>query len=457
MTRSRLYSIPRIVAVLAIGVAASTGCTESSPPNVILISIDCLNQRQFETATDEGNVPTLSALEEDSIAFSRAYTHAPWTTPSHMSMLTGLYPSQHGRNVPYGLMIEWNEYFPRVPNFDTLGDRLSGAGYDTAAFVGQGSISAVYGLDQGFDVFEEHRKTSGSWTDLAQVIDATEAWLSNRGTNPFFLFVHTYDLHGPRPKGFESDRDAIQYIDRYLSRLILKLQDLDLYDSSLIIFTGDHGSNMIETDDKCCLHGAGHYEENLKVPLLIKPPGARHGREQDTLARHVDLFPTIMDVIGLENGSYDGPGVSLVSPKTDAASSPPATTSFSEADGRCAMRRALVTERYKYIYTPRGVRQSLLQANLRFYDDTCKPECRDLPIEELYDLHKDPFEKHNLLEGRLDEVRSEALDHLRFEMAKHLNLAPHYTTTVVTGPKTGLDDEATQELLDSLRTLGYIQ
>lgn len=455
MTRSHPSLIARVVVAFAVvGMAGSIGCRESPRPNVILISIDCLNQRQFERAMDEGYAPALAALEQDSIAFSRAYAHAPWTTPSHMSMLTGLYPSQHGRDVPYGLMIQWNDYFPRVPSFDTLGDRLGRAGYDTAAFVGQGSISAAYGLDQGFDVFEEHRKTQGSWTDLVQVVDATEAWLSGRGENPFFLFVHTYDLHGPRPKGFESDRDAIQYIDRYLSRLILKLQTLDLYDSSLIIFTGDHGSNMIETDEKCCLHGAGHYEENLKVPLLLKLPGESRDEEPETLARHVDLHPTVMEVVGLENELYDGPGVSLLEETSGTTSE---RISFSEADGRCAMRRALVTERYKYIYTPPGPTQSLLQANDRFFDDTCKPECRNVPTEELYDLHEDPFENQNLLEGRLDDERAQWLERSRLEMAKHLNLPPHYTTSVVTGPKSGLDDEATQELLESLKTLGYIQ
>ena len=435
----------------------AVGCEESSTrPNVILISIDCLNQRQFERAIEEGYAPALAALEEDSIAYTRAYAHAPWTTPSHMSMLTGLYPSQHGRDIPYGLMIEYNDYFPRVPRFDTLGDRLGGEGYQTAAFVGQGSISAVYGLDQGFDVFEEHRKVNGSWTDLAQVLDAADAWLSARDSDPFFLFFHTYDLHRPRPQGLESDRDTIQYIDQYVSRLVLKLETLGLYDSSLIILTGDHGSNMIETDAKCCLHGAGHYEENLKVPLLLKLPfgGSAGGRDETSLARHVDLFPTVLDVVGVEATRYDGPGVSLLGePDTPT----PTVVSFSEADGRCAMRRALVTERYKYIYTPRGELQALLQANDRFFDDTCKPECRDVPIEELYDLRKDPFEKQNLLEGRLNDERAEWLDRLRLEMAKHLNLPRYFTTNVVTGPGSGLDEEDQNELLESLRTLGYIQ
>ena len=439
--------------LLSAGIFAG-GCREVSKPNIIFISIDCLNQRQFETALAEGYARGLGALKDDSIAFSRAYAHAPWTTPSHMSMLTGLYPSQHGRNVPYGLMIQWNDYYPRVPSFETLAGRLGREGYETAAFVGQGSISAVYGPDQGYEIFEEHRKAHRKWTDLVFVFDRTMAWLANRSDRPFFLFFHTYDLHGPRPTGLPSDRETIHYIDQYLSRLIVELKSQGLYGSSLIILTGDHGSNMIEVEDKCCVHEAGHYEENLKVPLLLKLPNATGGRDESFVARHVDLFPTILEVAGLSADSYDGPGRSLLEDRDVDADS---VFSFSEANGRCAMRRALVTERYKYIYTVRDETQALLRQNDRFYDDTCPNACGDVPIEELYDLHKDPFEKHNLLEGRLNEQRSARLEELRIEMARHLNLRPHYSTTVVTGPREGLDDADTRELLESLRTLGYIQ
>ena len=351
---------------------SSGSCREGAKPNVILISIDCLNQRQFETALDRGYAPTLRALKEDSIAFSRAYAHAPWTTPAHMSMLTGLYPSQHGRDAPYGLMIQWNDFYSRVPAFETLADRLGGAGYDTAAFVGQGSISAAYGLDQGFEVFEEHRKARGSLTDLVGSTERALDWLSARGDIPFFLFFHTYDLHEPRPTGVPTDRDVLQYIDHYLSQIVLELKRKGLYESSLIILTGDHGSNMIETENKCCVHGAGHYEENLRVPLLVKVPHGDSGRDETFVARHVDLLPTVLELAGLDASTYDGPGVSLLGEGDREA------VSYSEADGRCVPRRALVTERYKYIYSPAGARQALLQANDRFFDETCPVECRDV-------------------------------------------------------------------------------
>jgi arylsulfatase A-like enzyme len=213
---------------------------------------------------------------------------------------------------------------------------------------------------------------------------------------------------------------------------------------------------MIEVEGKCCVHGAGHYEENLRVPLLLKLPGRSQAREESVLARHIDLVPTVLDVVDLD-APYDGPGGSLLRrlENKDAAGD---IVSFSEADGRCALRRALVTDRYKYIYAPRDEIQALYQANPLFFDETCPDPCRDLHVEELYDLHKDPFEKRNLLlAGNLDRERASALERLRLEMALHLNLPPRYSKSVMTGPRRPLDDEELEELEDSLRTLGYIR
>ena len=435
------------------------GCGDQAErPNVVLISIDCLNQRQFDTALRQNLAPSLASLKEDAIAFSRAYAHAPWTTPSHMSMLTGLYPSQHGRDIPYGLMIDRDEFNDRVPTFATLAERLSGAGYETAAFVGQGSISGVYGLSQGFELFREHRKGAGM-SDLIYSHGKIMEWISDRSDTPFFLFIHTYDLHRPWPKGLVSDADVIRYIDQFLGEFLLELKTLGTYRDSLIILTGDHGSNMIETRGKCCLHGAGHYEENIKVPLLMKLPESDR-RQESVLVRHIDILPTVLEVVGLSDSSYppyDGPGRSILEPLRQPMASDEVVFSYSEADARCAKRHALVTDQYKYIYTPKDHYQKLLQNSERFFDDTCAEECRDLPTEEFYDLKEDPFEKRNLLTKELSAERADWLERLRLEMVRHLNLPRHYRTTVMPGPAGLLNELETKQLRDSLKTLGYIQ
>jgi arylsulfatase A-like enzyme len=429
------------------------GCVEAHHPNVALISIDCLNQRQFVQAVEGGYAPNLSALRASSIAFSRAYAQAPWTTPSHMSMITGLYPSQHGRDIPLNLMIQWNDYYPRVPRFSTLGDDLHAAGYRTAAFVGQGSISGIYGISQGFSVFEERRKGKAS-SDLTDSVEDVTRWLDRTKGKPFFLFFHTYDFHDRRPTGLESDKDDIRYIDQYLGRLLSELKTRGLYKDSLIIFTGDHGSRMIETRGKCCMHGAGHYEENLNIPLLLKLPRVSEPRDETVLARHIDLLPTVLDVVGVR-ASYDGPGRSLLRRLDGSAAR--GIVSFSEADSHCALRRGLVTERYNYIYTPRSENQALLRAEPLFFDQSCRRRCaHHLPIEELYDLRNDPFENDNLLKKELDSEQQKTLEHFRSLMDHYLNLRPRYSKRVVTGPRRSLDEEHQRELRDSLQALGYI-
>src|SRR5262245_2768890 len=132
------------------------GChAPASPPNVVLISVDCLNHRQLDEAVRAGWTPAIAELARDSLAFSRAYAHAPWTTPSHMSMLSGLYPAQHGRDIAVALAANTQTYQGRVPAFETLADRLAARGYETVAFVGTGSISARFGLGQGFAQYHE--------------------------------------------------------------------------------------------------------------------------------------------------------------------------------------------------------------------------------------------------------------------------------------------------------------
>ncbi|MFP8880616.1 MAG: sulfatase [Myxococcota bacterium] len=442
-----------VALVLLILVALASGCVRGTrnrdATHVVLISIDSLNQRQFATGIREGYTPVFAALAEDSLAFSRAYTHAPWTTPSHISMMTGLFPSQHGRTTPYRLMLASQGSTELVADYPALPETLAATGYETVAFAGQGPISARYGLGRGFGRFEESAKNADQ-SDLGETLEQLRGWLDQGGDAPFFLFVHTFDLHDPRPPARQDDREALAYIDRRIGELISMLKERGLYDGSLIVLTGDHGSEMIRTDGKCCIHGAGHYEENLKVPLLIKLPGSKLTGAADAIARHVDLFPTVADVIGLEIPGYRGPGVSLL----DVASGDVASAySFSEADGRCAMRFALVSSRYKYIVTPRGPAQSRLLAAPGFRDKYCVGPCKELPNrEEFYDLEADPFEERDLLLDPLEPEQARELGAIRAAFADHRRLAAYFERRPGVG-----SDSLDPELAESLRQLGYVE
>jgi len=414
-----------------------------------LISIDCLNQRQFEQAIAGAYAPALASLREDALSYTRAYANAPWTTPSHMSMLTGLYPNQHGREVPWRLMLKTNQYFDRVPRFTSIPQLLRANGYETTAFVGKGPISAQFGLAEGFDSYSESAKNERN-SDLPANVEHFLQWLDGRGDEPFFLFFHTFDLHLPRPTGASSDRQALAYVDRQLGAVLEELKRRKRYEDALIILTGDHGSQMVRTAGKCCIHGAGHYEENLNVPLLVKLPGSAAVGEIDRVVRHVDLLSTVMDVVGISPTEYRGYGRSVLS--VDEEVEP--RMSFSSADARCVRRYGLVDRRYKYIYTPRDDVQTLLRSNPLFVDGACRGVCADLPaIEELYDLAEDPFEERNLLSGEADRETQRVLDRFRSAMVEHLNLPPQYARTVVGNKGVTIDPE----LEESLEALGYLR
>lgn len=448
-------SVVLVSTVLGAAGCSLAGCNRRPPqrPNVILVSLDCLNERQFGQTLSRGQAPNLAHLAQDALVFRRAYAHAPWTTPSHMSMLSGLYPLQHGRNIPYGLMIRFNDAYDRVPLFETLPERLAAAGYDTVGFVGAGSISAAFGLGQGFSTYRESPRDNPEQSDLPASLAGIRSFLDHRNDRPFFLFLHTYELHYPLATGRSPFRRAIGYVDEQLGTLLSLLRERGLYDSSLIVLTGDHGSHMLHTEGKCSAHGVGHYESNLRVPLVLKLPAGGPKGPREELVRHVDLLPTVLDVVGLPTGSYRGPGSSIPRRLAQGRTAEPAY-SFSEADGRCQRRRAVVDEHFKYIYTPNRARDRILVQSALFFDDVCLgiPACASVPKEELYDLDADPFEERNLLQGTLDGRAAGALDRLQAQMTAHINLPPAYRLRLTT-EGSRLDD-STQE---ALRALGYVQ
>jgi arylsulfatase A-like enzyme len=438
-----------VMAVLAAtAVALSVACTPLIDTPVILISIDCLNQRQLEQAVEHGVVPRLSALRGDSLVFERGYSHAPWTNPSHMSMLTGLYPSQHGGDLPFEWLMAWRHSYDRVPRHATLPETLRKKGYATMGFVGRGSISGAFGMNRGFDTYSGSSKKEDN-RDLPKTIADIDAWLEERTpAQPFFLFVHTFDFHDPM---YADETTVLIHMDLRFGALLASLRERGLYDPALILLTGDHGSRMLHTETKCCVHGAGHYEENLHVPLWIKFPkgGPRGIRKQ--IARHVDLYRTVLDVLGIDDSDYIGPGVSLVSVAEGDAET---HYSFSEADAASVRRFGLVSERYKYIYTPHDYLQELLRRDPRFLSEDSPATCQTLPArEELYDLERDPFEDVNLLLGTPRPEELEVLTAMRAEMERHLNLPIAYERRILIEEPKPIESE----LLESLRALGYVE
>jgi arylsulfatase A-like enzyme len=315
----------------------NAACWKPSGPatkHVILISVDTL-RRDHVTPYGYGRetTPNLEKLARSGIVFENAFAANTNTAPSHASMLTGLHPHEHGvlRN-GYALDEE----------VVTLGQYL-GDSYVRAAFVsGYPMQRTMTELDRGFDHYDDD--FDGDWQRRAeQTIARAEAWLGARedSARGLFLFVHLYDPHHPydAPAGFATrflppGQDAFQfpgesayerfwkgeasqaeldeyvgrydgeiaYADHQLGRLFEVLQRLGYWDEALVLVVSDHGETLGERAAPFT-HGARLYDEQLRVPLLMRLPGDRHaGSRIVRQVHHVDLAPTILDFLAVDPG-----------------------------------------------------------------------------------------------------------------------------------------------------------
>lgn len=462
--------------------ALAAGAAE--PPQAqrgILISIDCLSAREFEEVIAPGSgwkVPSLRRLAADSVNYRFAHAHAPWTTPSHMSMFSGLYPAQHGWNLPYQALFVEGRTSYRKGGYRTLADYGRAASLRTFAETGIGSISARFGNGQGFETYHEHKPGKppaipGMLRAEAREVGADMArQITSRGRERYFAFAHTYDFHqGPGDRVAE-DAEAVranrshlrmlEWIDREFLAPILKALDATrTYDDTIIVLTADHGSNILRLDRKLIFRGLGHYEENLRVPLVIKYPGGfRAGEAVLRSARHIDILPTVASSLGIEVPEYQGDGVrlqdltGLEEPGHDGPGRDGAGLSWSETDGHTFPRQAIVFNRYKYIRVsqdPRVLSYLLKAPYAQTLGDTAflrRHFAFPPKDEELFDLVADPFETKSLVR---DPGSANTLSRARRLMA---NLIARFPKPDPAKDRAERVDPAT---LEALRALGYVR
>jgi len=151
--------------------------------NIILISLDTLRADHLGTYGYHRNTsPFIDAFAKESIVFDNAVVQAPNTLPSHMSIMTSLYPSFHGTKESKSRLDD--EHI-------TLAELLKEKGYQTAAFVDGGFVSATFGFDQGFDIYNDQGRR------IVQILPKVKKWLDENMSTPFFLFIHCFDIHSP--------------------------------------------------------------------------------------------------------------------------------------------------------------------------------------------------------------------------------------------------------------------
>lgn len=306
--------------------------------SVVLISVDTLRRDHLSIYGYERETsPAIDAFFADGEIYDRAYSAETNTPPSVISILTGLYPPSHGVRL----------FLQQIDDeVTTIADVVADAGYQTAAVVSNSVlVSESIGLDRRFahydDSVTEREGIRPVWERRAgPTTDAALSWLQNvrRKDEPFFLWVHYNDPHGPydppadKPTDFahageqlvprkkipayiqlaDDPRDALEYIDRYdeeiayldreVGRLLGEIKALR--EPTIVILTADHGETMVEHENYFS-HGFHVWEPLVRVPLLVRRPGARPRRVQQAVSL-VDLAPSVLADLGLTLERTDG-------------------------------------------------------------------------------------------------------------------------------------------------------
>jgi arylsulfatase A-like enzyme len=428
--------LPRalVAALAAAWLGAGCGAAADRGPNLILISIDTLRADRLGCyGAARTTSPALDAFAAQAVRFERAYAAAPWTLPSHVTMLSGLLPSTHGVELP--------DLRPG-PATRLLAEELRDAGYYAFAHTDGGWLGTDFDLERGFHAFHDADR------DLADVVaDVRREIAAVHGRRPFFAFVHTFDVHCPYTPGepydamfttpgaepietagrcgnphynavgvtpaqarFLADRydGGVRRADDALAGLFAFLADEGVLRDTVVVVTSDHGEELRE-------HGRiGHeesvYPELLHVPLLVRAPGVAP-RSIPTPVGLVDLAPTLLDLLGL----------------------PP----LPDVDGR-SLRAAIEGD----ALPPRPIRAELeWKRTLAAWIDGDVQLVVAPDGVERYDLARDPLAQHPL-----PTTAEEAAEALRRLEATLETARPRDPLPALPGP----------EALDRLRDLGYV-
>lgn len=257
--------------------------------------------------------PYLEQLASEGTLFARAFTTFPKTHGSHMSAFTSLLPHRHGM---YGPANQSRRRGDRPPK---LAERLRAAGWRTAAFTENGLLNGAT-FSRGFDHYEESTFIPEERGEARETFARTLNWLEpRRDEGPFYVFVHTYEVHAPYepPEEYrdlweeiELDRlrryeQEARVLDDLLSDFLPRLQSLAADDGLLLVIFADHGEEFYEHGS---LDHSRLFDEVMQVPLFFWWPGhVAEGRVVEDVVSLTDIAPTVLDLLGLPPfGSSDG-------------------------------------------------------------------------------------------------------------------------------------------------------
>ncbi len=363
------------------GEPAAVGPFPGAP--VILISIDTLRSDHLP-AYGYGRVetPNIDGLRRDGVLFTRAYSHSPLTLPSHLSMLTGLLPADHGVRNNIGFTFD-------PARHATVPSLLAAGGYATGAAVSAYVLRADTGLGAVFDAYDDSFLVLGEEYGGAleragsATVHAARPWIEAHAGRPFFYFLHIFEPHTPYdpPEPFRS-RYSLAYdgeiatADAAVGEFCVFLQQAGVYERAVIVLLSDHGEGLGDHGED--EHGIFLYRETIQVPLIVKLPGGKLGGATiDHPVQLIDLLPTVTELVGSASPPELN-GRSLFAAPAGESGSP-----------------AIVAETWvPRIHFGWSELWSLIDGRLHYIA---------APRPELYDLVDDPGELHDLLDSNRDD------------------------------------------------------
>jgi len=396
------------------------------PTSLLVITLDTMRADRIGFFGDaKAKTPNLDFLARAGVAFLNCYTSVPLTLPSHCSIFTGQLPIAHG--------VRNNGFYYLDKGAFTMARLLKEQrGMETAAAVSAYVLLAKFGLNNGFDTYDDSLRSDEMTSDFESEIPADQVYekylylFGDKRKKEFFYWLHFYDPHKPYlpppeyGKMFPGDpyRGEIAFMDSCIGKILEHLRDNNLLDSTLIVVAGDHGEAFGEHQEKG--HGVFCYQETLKVPLIFFNP--KFFAEKKAIATPVeliDVLPTVCDIFGL-TGAASMQGTSLLPLIADRKEKKRREIYFESMYGKeendWAPLAGILTDSHKFI---------------------------SLPEAELYDLGADPREQSNLIRQK---------NRLAREM--DLRLAKLVRTHAIAGASKkvalGADD------LRNLQALGYV-
>jgi arylsulfatase A-like enzyme/Flp pilus assembly protein TadD len=409
-----------LVFFLLFCVAVVFSAARPAVENILLITVDTLRADRVSFYSDRHlETPSMDMLARRSWVFMRAFAHNPVTLPSHVNILTGTTPPFHGISDNAGYILE--------DKFMTIAEVLKDKGLATGAFIGAFPLDSRFGLAQGFDVYDDSYGTKSPLEFFyverraEDVITPAVEWLGNQD-DKWFCWVHVFDPHQPYlpPKSY-SDKyqddpysGEVAYVDDQLGRLFDFLEEEGFLETTAIILTSDHGEGLGDHGEQT--HSYFAYNTTIHIPLILFIPGYPHQKIQTNVS-HVDIFPTICDLIGQKPPKFVQ-GESLLD---------------LEQQNRAKDRKIYFESLTPYLNRGWAPLKGFIEGNLKFIHQ---------PIEEVYDLEKDFQENNNLAKNHDLAVLKNGLkaleDTLRGEVVS--------TRT----------REISSETQEKLRSLGYL-